>query len=83
MANSLAVHSVGASLIVYLRNTYPDSLREQFPCDFRLLMGAELAGETADMPTSRWCCTGWLSMNRRTTIRATRTERRKREATCC
>jgi Pvc16 N-terminal domain len=52
MANVMALHSVGASLITFLRNTYPDTLRAQFPCDFRLLSGAEVAGEKADMPTT-------------------------------
>jgi hypothetical protein len=44
MANLLAVHSVGTSLITYLRNSYPDDLRAQHPCEFRLLSSGELAG---------------------------------------
>jgi hypothetical protein len=44
MANLLAAHSVGSSLIAYLRNSYPDDLRARHPCDFRLLSSGELAG---------------------------------------
>src|SRR4051794_35882704 len=44
MANLLAVHSVGSSLITYLRNAYPDALRVRHPCDFRLLSSGELVG---------------------------------------
>jgi hypothetical protein len=45
MANLLAVHSVGSSLITYLRNSYPEELRTRHPCEFRLLASGELAGE--------------------------------------
>ena len=44
MANLLAFHSVGSSLITYLRNSYPDTLRARHPCDFRLLSSGELVG---------------------------------------
>jgi hypothetical protein len=42
MANLLAIHSVGASLVTYLRNSYPDDLRQAHPCQFRLLSSGEL-----------------------------------------
>jgi hypothetical protein len=44
MANLLAAHSVGSSLIAYLRNSYPDDLRARHPADFRLLSSGELVG---------------------------------------
>lgn len=43
MANLFAIHSVGSSLITYLRNTYPEPLRTEYPCDFRLLSSGEMA----------------------------------------
>jgi hypothetical protein len=43
MANLLAIHSVGASLVTYLRNSYPESLRAAHDCDFRLISSGELA----------------------------------------
>ncbi len=43
MANLLAIHSVGSSLISYLENSYPQSLRTNHPCGFRLLSSSELA----------------------------------------
>ncbi len=45
MANLLAIHSVGNSLVTYLQNTYPESpeLEGPFPsCEFRLLSSGEL-----------------------------------------
>lgn len=42
MANILAVHSVGASLATYLRNTYPEDLRVAHPCEFKLFASAEM-----------------------------------------
>lgn len=42
MANLFAIHSVGASLMTYLRNAYPEPLRSDHPCDFRLLSSAEI-----------------------------------------
>lgn len=44
MANLLAIHSVGASLVAYLRNSYPDELRARHPSEFRLLSSGELVG---------------------------------------
>ena len=43
MANQFAIHSVGSSLITYLRNAYPEPLRTEYPCDFRLLSSGEMA----------------------------------------
>lgn len=43
MTNVLAIHSVGESLRAYLDTTYPDDLRERFPCEFRLLASGEVA----------------------------------------
>ncbi|MFL5493835.1 MAG: DUF4255 domain-containing protein [Gemmatimonadales bacterium] len=43
MSNTLAVHSVGQSLMTYLANVYPASLKQDFPCDFRLVSSGELA----------------------------------------
>lgn len=49
MANVQALHSVGHSLITYLRNTYPAQLdgRAMPGCEFALVSSGELAG---DMP---------------------------------
>lgn len=44
MPNIHAVHSVGHSLVTYLRNSYPEPLRTAQPCDFRLVSSGELAG---------------------------------------
>lgn len=43
MANLFAIHSVGQSLVTYLRNSYPSALQAAHPCDFRLLSTGELA----------------------------------------
>jgi hypothetical protein len=51
MANLLAVHSVGASLVALLRNAYPEALRARHACEFRLLSSGELAAE-ADFATT-------------------------------
>lgn len=51
MANLLAIHSVGSSLMTYLRNSYPDDLRADLPCEFRLLSSGELA-EPGDIGTA-------------------------------
>lgn len=45
MANIHAVHSVGHSLVTYLRNAYPEPLRTEQPCQFRLLSSGELGAE--------------------------------------
>lgn len=51
MANFFAIHSVGASLITYLRNAYPEPLRTDYPCDFRLISSGEMA-DVGDMGTA-------------------------------
>ena len=51
MANFWAIHSVGDSLINFLRNTYPDPLRSDHPCEFRLISSSDLA-EDQDMGTA-------------------------------
>jgi hypothetical protein len=44
MANIYAIHSVGNSLITYLRHAYQTtSLHEEHPCTFRLLSSGEMA----------------------------------------
>src|SRR2546425_2723284 len=45
MANVLAVHSAGQSLVTALRNAYPQSLRDIHSCDFSLISSGELAKE--------------------------------------
>jgi hypothetical protein len=42
MANRFAIHSVGASLVKYLSDVYPEPLRTQHPCQFRLLSSGEM-----------------------------------------
>jgi hypothetical protein len=51
MANIFAIHSVGASLVTYLRNSYPNSLRGPFPCQFSLFSSGDLV-EVGDIPTT-------------------------------
>ncbi|NDY71142.1 DUF4255 domain-containing protein [Desulfobacter hydrogenophilus] len=51
MANFWAIHSVGDSLINFLRNTYPNPLRSDHPCEFRLISSSDLA-ENQDMGTA-------------------------------
>ena len=52
MANLHAIHSVGLSLIKYLRNAYPAELQQNYPCDFRLVGSSELNGKSADFGTA-------------------------------
>ncbi len=42
MANLHAVHDVGNSLITFLRNTYPESLRDDHSCTFSLMSSSEM-----------------------------------------
>ena len=42
MANLFAIHSVGSSLMTYLRNAYPEPLRTDHPCDFRVISSGEI-----------------------------------------
>lgn len=51
MATYFRVHSVGDSLITFLRNSYPEPLRSDYPCEFRLISSGELA-ETESMGTA-------------------------------
>lgn len=41
-ANALRMHAVGNSLAVFLRNTYPGELRDDFPCQFEVVSSGEL-----------------------------------------
>src|SRR3954463_4549328 len=43
MANVLAVHSVGKSLMTYLKNAYPKPLKDDIPFDFKMTSTGELA----------------------------------------
>jgi Pvc16 N-terminal domain len=43
MANLFAIHSVGSSLAIFLKNTYPEILRSQHSCEFKLISSGELA----------------------------------------
>jgi len=47
MANVFAVHSVGNSIVTFLRNTYPQQIGETTlpSCSFELLSSGQLAGE--------------------------------------
>jgi hypothetical protein len=51
MANVVAVHSVVNSLVTFLRNSYPDTLRQRFGGVFRLLASGDLETMTNDEPT--------------------------------
>ena len=42
MANLSAIHSVGSSIVTYLRNSYPESLRSAHSCEFALISSGEL-----------------------------------------
>ncbi|MBZ0316583.1 MAG: DUF4255 domain-containing protein [Anaerolineae bacterium] len=43
MGNLQSIYSVGNSIINFLRNTYPDDLRNSQACEFRLLSSGEMA----------------------------------------
>jgi len=45
LANYRAIYSVGASIAKYLQNLYPDELKNNFPCTFRLVASSEVATE--------------------------------------
>ena len=51
MANIYSIYSVGGSIIQFLRNAYPQELREAHPCDFRVVSSGELADDTGDIDT--------------------------------
>jgi hypothetical protein len=48
MANVFAIHSVGNSIVTYLRNSYPRALADMPDCAFDLVSSGELAGEPGD-----------------------------------
>ena len=52
MANLFSIHSVGDSIIQYLRNAYPLDLRDAHPCEFRIISSGELAEDTDDFNTT-------------------------------
>ncbi len=51
MANLRAINSVGSSLATFLQNTYPESLREDYSCQFQAISSGELA-QPGDLETS-------------------------------
>ena len=51
MTNYFGVHSVGDSLITFLRDTYPEPLRTAYPCEFKLISSGEL-DQSDDMGTA-------------------------------
>lgn len=51
MANVFGIHSVGDSVVKYLRDTYPEPLRNDHACEFRLLSSGELE-ESASTSTA-------------------------------
>lgn len=50
MTSIAAIHSVGNSLVAYLRNTWSAELQEELPCEFGLFSSGKLATMT-DAPT--------------------------------
>ena len=42
MSTIYSVHSIGDSLVAFLRNAYPEPLRTDHPCEFRLISSGEL-----------------------------------------
>src|SRR4051812_48042147 len=51
MASFRAVHTVGDSLVSFLTNAFPEGLRQDIPCGFRLISSGELA-EVDVQPTT-------------------------------
>jgi hypothetical protein len=51
MSTIYSVHSIGDSLVAFLRNAYPEPLRTDHPCEFRLISSGELE-ENKDMGTA-------------------------------
>lgn len=51
MANLFGIHSVGDSLMTYLRNAYPAELRTEHDCTFSVVSSGELENFTAGSPT--------------------------------
>ncbi len=52
MANIYSINSVGSSIMQFLRNAYPQALRELHPCDFRIVSSGELAESSDDFNTT-------------------------------
>lgn len=52
MANVLAIHSVGNSLVSYLSRAYPPELRAQHSCDFQLFSSGQIANLQEDLSTT-------------------------------
>jgi hypothetical protein len=52
MANIYSVNSVGGSIMQFLRNAYPQEMREAHPCDFRIVSSGELAESTDEFNTT-------------------------------
>jgi hypothetical protein len=52
VANLRAIHSVGSSLVTYLRNAYPGDLQQEHPCEFRLVASGEMNGKEVDFGTA-------------------------------
>lgn len=51
MANLFSINSVGESVVRFLRDTYPEPLRTDHPCEFRQVSSTELA-DAEDMETA-------------------------------
>jgi len=51
MGNVNAIHSVGDSILTFLRHSYPDALRAAHPCEFALLSSSDL-GDAEDLGTT-------------------------------
>ncbi|MGK3998389.1 DUF4255 domain-containing protein [Sorangium sp. So ce1024] len=45
MANTSAIHSVGESIVTFLRKRYPQELSDRYSADFQLLASGQLAAE--------------------------------------
>ena len=52
MANIYSINSVGDSIVQFLRNAYPQELRDTHPCDFRTISSGEMADSTDDFLTT-------------------------------
>src|SRR3954471_16874231 len=52
MANHRAIVSVGDSLVTYLQNAYPQALRDEFPCAFKLVSSKQINASFHDFGTA-------------------------------
>lgn len=52
MPDYRAIYSVGTSLVTYLRNAYPSVLRDEFPCDFKLVSSGEINDPESEFGTA-------------------------------